>query len=297
MNLGDESVTAWSETGSHATLGLPDRWILSRLHSAIEETRTAFSMYRLNDAATMLYRFIWDDFCDWYLELVKPTFYGEDETAKDNVRRTLVTVLDQTMRLLHPFMPFLTEEIWQALPMQRPVESIMIASYPVAAGAWRDAGAERVVGQLIGAVTAIRNIRSELGIAPTTTLNVRVSPDGQEDNVAALEGFIKALARVDSVEKLGDRPRPSNEPSAFVTGFGELFVPLSGSVDAAAVRDRLSRDLTKVEKELKGVDAKLGRPDFIERAPAEIVDKERQRAGELRDRKTVLEKHLATLGW
>jgi valyl-tRNA synthetase len=244
----------------------------------------------------MLYRFIWGDFCDWYLELVKSTLYGEDDAAKGRVRRTLVTVLDQTMRLLHPFMPFVTEEIWQALPMRRPVESIMIASYPTVTRAWRDADAERVVGQLIEAVTAIRNIRSELGIAPTTTLTVRVSTDGQDGNVAALEGFIRVLARVESVEKLGDQPRPANEPSAVVAGLGELFVPLSGAIDPAAVRDHLSRDLAKVEKELKGVDGKLARPDFVERAPAEIVDKERQRAGGLRDRKKVLEKHLATLG-
>jgi valyl-tRNA synthetase len=296
MNLGDDAVTPWAETESGGGLGLPDRWILSRLQSTIEEIRTAFSTYRLNDAATMLYRFIWGDFCDWYLELVKSTLYGEDDAAKGRVRRTLLTVLDQTMRLLHPFMPFVTEEIWQALPMRRPVESIMIASYPTVTSAWRDADAERVVGQLIEAVTAIRNIRSELGIAPTTTLTVRVSTDGQEDNVAALEGFIKVLARVESVEKLGDQPRPANEPSAVVAGLGELFVPLSGAVDPAAVRDHLSRDLVKVEKELKGVDAKLARPDFVERAPAEIVDKERLRAGGLRDRKKVLEKHLATLG-
>jgi valyl-tRNA synthetase len=296
MNLGGNSVAPWTDADSDTALALPDRWILSRLQSTIEEMRNAFSLYRLNDAATTLYRFIWGDFCDWYLELVKPIFYGDDERAKSNVRKTLVTVLDQTMRLLHPFMPFVTEEIWQALPMQRPVESIMVASYPTAVEEWRDADAERVAGQLIEAVTAIRNIRSELGIAPTTTLTVRVSSDGYEDDVSALEAFIKALARVESVEKLGDRPRPSGEPSAVVAGLGELFVPLRGAVDPAAVRDRLSRDLAKVEKELQGVDAKLGRPDFVERAPAEIVDKERERAGDLRNRKKTLEKHLATLG-
>ena len=147
-----------------------------------------------------------------------------------------------------------------------------------------------VVGLLMQQLTRNRFV------SPTTALTVRVSCDGQEDQVAALEGFIKSLARVEAIEKLGDQPRPSGEPSAVVTGFGELFVALRGAVDPATVRDRLSRDLAKVDKELKGVDAKLARPDFVERAPAEIVDKERERAGELRERKKTLEKHLATLG-
>ncbi len=294
MHLGD-AVEPWDASGAPQGIGLPDRWILSRAQAAIEDTRAAFAAFRLNDAASTLYRFIWNELCDWYLELVKGTLYGEDEAAKQGVRRTLATVLDQTMRLLHPFMPFVTEEIWQALPIPRPTASIVIAPYPQVIPAWRDAAAETVIGQLVEAVTAIRNIRSELGIAPTTPLSVRVAADGQGETVRSLEAFIKALARVESVEVLGDQPRPSGEPSAVVAGLGEVFVPLRGAVDAATVRERLAKDLAKVDKELKGVEGKLGRPDFIDRAPEEIVEKERQRAVTLRDRRGVLERHLATL--
>ncbi len=140
----------------------------------------------------------------------------------------------------------------------------------------------------------MRNIRSELGIPPTTPLTVRVAADGAGERVRAVEGFIRTLAKVSAVELLGSE-RPSGEPSAVVPGLGELFVPLRGVVDAAAVRERLEKDLGKVEKELKGVDAKLGRAEFVDKAPAEIVAKERDKAAALRERRATLEKHLAVL--
>ncbi len=295
MNLGDVPIEPWGADPPPGALGLPDRWILSRLQAVIDDTRAALAAYRFNDAATTLYRFIWGEVCDWYLELSKPTLYGKDQAPVESVRRTLLTVLDSAMRLLHPFMPFLTEEIWQVLPMRRPTESIVIAPYPRANTAWRDAEAEAICNQLVETVTAVRNIRSELGIPPGTSVNVRVATDGQADAVRALEGLIKVLARVNEVELLGDAARPTGEPSAVVAGIGEVFVSLRGVVDPAAVRERLERDLTKVEKELTGVELKLGRADFVEKAPAEIVDKERQRATTLRDRRAVLDRHLAVL--
>ena len=302
MHLGDQ-IDPWAAPSEQTPTPdprppsslLPDRWILSRLQATIADTRAALGAYRFNDAASLLYRFIWGELCDWYLELIKPTLYGADETAKQATRRTLATVLDQTMRLLHPFMPFLSEEIWQALPMARPTASIVIAPYPQAAGGWRDGAAETRIGQLIEAVTAIRNIRAELGIPPGTALSVRVAANGNGESVRAVEDFIKVLAKVSSVELVGDGARPHGEPSAVVAGLGELFVPLRGVVDPAAVRERLERDLGKVDKELSGVTAKLARPDFVEKAPGEVVEKERQRAATLQERRSVLEKHLATL--
>jgi valyl-tRNA synthetase len=271
---------------------LADRWILSRLQTTIAETRGAIAAYRFNDAASGLYRFIWGEVCDWYLELIKPTLYGTDEAAKDATRRTLVTVLDHTMRLLHPFMPFVTEEIWQALPIRRPTASIMIAPYPRVVATWRDVDAETRVGQLIAAVTAIRNIRAELGIAPSTPVEVRMAV---HDSIG-IEDSIKVLAKVSTIELLGDRPRPHGEPSAVVAGLGELFVALRGVVDPRAVRERLERDLGKADKELSGVAAKLARPDFVDKAPPDVVEKERQRAAALQERRATLERHLAQLG-
>jgi valyl-tRNA synthetase len=259
-------------TGEGSGGGLPDRWITSRLQSVIADTRAALGAYRFNDAASTLYRFIWGEVCDWYLELIKPTLYGTDEAAKAATRQTLLNVLDQSMRLLHPLMPFVTEEIWQALPIQRPTPSIMIAPYPQASERC-DGEAEQRISQMIEAVTAIRNIRAELGIPPSTALNVRVAANGAGDGVRAVEGFICALAKVTSVELIGDGPRPHGEPSAMVAGLGEFFVPLRGVVDPAAVRDRLTKDLGKVDKELSGVSAKLARQDFVDKAPADVVEK------------------------
>jgi valyl-tRNA synthetase len=281
--------------GGRSSLALPDRWILSRLQAAIADTRGALGAYRFNDAATTLYRFIWGELCDWYVELIKPALYGSDEAVKQAARATLVALLDQTMRLLHPFMPFITEEIWQALPMARPTASIVIAPYPVAVDARRDPDAEARLGQLIEAVTAVRNIRAELGLAPSTPVNLRIAADGGGDGVRAIEDFLKALAKVGTVELLHGSERPHGEPSAVVAGLGELFVPLRGVVDPAAVRERLARDLGKVEKELTGVDAKLARPDFVEKAPADVVEKERARAAALSERRSTLQRHLEVL--
>jgi valyl-tRNA synthetase len=287
MNLGD---IAPGPAGPDASPALPDRWILSRLQAVIADTREALAAYRFNDAASTLYRFIWGEVCDWYLELAKPTLYGTDDAAKTATRRTLVTVLDQTMRLLHPFMPFLTEEIWQALPIDRPAASIMIAAYPRPSEAARDLEAESRVEQLIAAVTAIRNIRAELGIAPTTPVRIAVR------HSIGLEDSIKVLAKVSDVEVLGDAPRPHGEPSAMIAGWGELTVSLRGVVDRTAVRERLQRDLGKADKELAGVAAKLARSDFVEKAPADVVDKERQRAAALEERRATLQRHLTQLG-
>jgi valyl-tRNA synthetase len=295
MHLGEEPVEPWSAERSPGSVGLPDRWILSRLQAAIADSRAALEAYRFNDATSTLYRFIWGELCDWYVELIKPALYGDDEEGKQAVRRTLVTLLDQVMRVLHPFMPFITEEIWQALPMERPSASIVIAPYPRVTDQWRDPDAEATAARMIDTITIIRNIRSDLGIPPATELTVRVAADGRGDSVRALEGYIKALARVSAVELLDAGTRPSGEPSALVPGIGEIFVPLRGVVDADAVRERLKRDLAKIDKELKAVEAKLGRPDFVEKAPEEIVAKERERATALQSRRTVLERHVAAL--
>ncbi|HXQ22121.1 MAG TPA: valine--tRNA ligase [Candidatus Acidoferrales bacterium] len=276
-------------------LSLPDRWILSRLQSVIDDVRAAFTAYRFNDGALALYQFIWHEYCDWYVELVKLPLYGTDVSSKRRVQTVLVHTLEHALRLLHPFMPFVTEEIWQALPAAKTTESIMIAPYPTADAAWRDAAAEAAVAQLIDAVRSVRNIRSELGIPPNTALSVRLAADGRRDQVSFIEPYMKALAKVDGVEVLAAGQRPAGEPSALVEGLGEVFVPLRGVVDPGEVRKRLERDLAKVEKELSGVEAKLSRADFIDKAPADIVDKERRRAATLRERKGTLDRHLAVL--
>jgi valyl-tRNA synthetase len=276
-------------------LSLPERWILSRLQTAIDEVRASIDAYRFNEAAMTLYRFIWGEFCDWFVELSKRSLYGEDAAAKRSTQAVLLHVQEQILRLLHPFMPFVTEEIWQALPIARATASIMVAPYPMADAALRDADAEQAVNRLVDIVRAVRNIRSELGIAPTTQVSVRIASRADADGVGDYEPYVKALAKVSRVELLAGSERPSGEPSAVVDGVGEVFVPLRGAVDPAEVRKRLENDLKKVTKELDGVAGKLARPDFVAKAPEEVVGKERMRAAALAERVGTLTRHLETL--
>jgi valyl-tRNA synthetase len=297
MNVAqrDASTVAAIDKLPAAALSLPDRWILSRLQTVADEVRTAFAAYRFNDAALALYQFTWHEYCDWYVELSKIALSGAHAARRQAAQAVLVHTLEQALRLLHPFMPFVTEEIWQTLPAAKTTDSIMIAPYPTADAARRDAAAEAAMQQLIEAVRSVRNIRSDLGIPPNAAVSLRVAADGRGEQLRLLESYIKVLARVASIELLGASERPSGEPSALVDGLGEIFVPLRGVADEADVRKRLERDLAKVEKELSSVAAKLGRADFVDRAPAEIVEKERLRAGTLRDRGATLRRHLAAL--
>ena len=294
MNLGDGTVPALASLPAD-TLGLPERWILSRLQAVTDDVRAAFVAYRFNDAALALYQFIWHEYCDWYVEISKIALYGEDAAQKQRAQAVLVHVLEQALRLLHPFMPFVTEEVWQALPVDKPTASIMIAPYPTADDARRDASAEQAMTQLIDAVHGVRNIRSELGIPPSATVAIHIAVDGRSEQIATAEAYLKALAKVGTIERVGSGKRPSGEPSAVVDGFGEIFVALRGVVEPAEVRKRLERDLAKVEKERSGVDAKLSRPDFVDKAPADIVDEVRQKATTLRERQATLQRHLAAL--
>ena len=181
------------------TLSLADRWIVSRLQAVVEQVRACFDAYRFNDGALALYQFIWHEYCDWYVELSKVALSGTHAPARRAAQVVLVHVLEQALRLLHPFMPFATEEIWQALPVDKPTASIMIAPYPQPEAAHRDAVAEAALTQLIEAVRGIRNIRTELGIPPNATVSIRVAADGRGDRLAPLEPYIKALARVATV--------------------------------------------------------------------------------------------------
>ncbi len=294
MNLGDAAVPSLATLRS-AELRLPERWILSRLQAVVDDVRRAFAAYRFNDAALVLYQFIWHEYCDWYVEISKIALYGDDAAQKVRVQAVLVYGLEQALRLLHPFMPFVTEEIWQALPVEKASASIMIAPYPQADETRRDAAAEQAMAQLSGAVRGVRNIRSELGIPPSASVAVHIAADGHQEFLATVEPYMKALAKIGTVELLASGRRPSGEPSAVVDGFGEIFVALRGVVEPEEVRKRVERDVAKVEKELAGVEAKLSRPDFVDKAPAEIVDDVRQKAATLHERRATLRRHLAAL--
>jgi valyl-tRNA synthetase len=280
---------------SAAPAGTPDlaaRWITSRLASTVAEVRAALDSYRFNDAANALYQFVWSELCDWYLEIAKLALYQTDDPARRRAtQHTLVTTLETTLRLLHPFMPFITEEIWQRLPHDG--DSIMIAPYPKAVRRRVDATAERDMAVLMGAVAAIRTIRGEMRVPPGVTLAVTAKTAGTHGALLREHAaLVQALARATlTVDPRAARPRAS---ALGVVGGTELYVTLEGVVDLGAERQRLEKEIRRAEEAIAFGRAKLARPEFAERAPAEIVEKEREK---LVEQEALRDKLVASLEW
>ena len=271
---------------------LADVWIESRLAATIAEVRTAIRRYRFSDATSSVYQFLWHEFCDWYLEIAKLSLYrAESPARRARTQATLVRVLEATLRLLHPFMPFITEELWQRLPHKG--ESIMIAPYPRVARKQRNADAERQMSAVMDLVTAVRNIRGEMRIAPGVTLAATLRPSRDGGELFIANGtLIDTLARARFVvDPRATRPR--NSAMAIIDG-SELYVDLAGVVDLAAERQRLEKEITRAAESVQFLKGKLARPEFAERAPAEIVARERER---LIEQEALRAKLLASLAW
>ena len=277
-----------------------DRWIGSRLHATTAAVRKALDAYRFNDAASAVYQFLWHEFCDWYLEVAKRSLYQtEDPIARAVTQRTLVESLETTLRLLHPFMPFISEEIWQRLPHEGPsgpeaARSIVIAAFPKAGRKGRDAAAEREMAPVIAVVRAIRTVRSESRISPAAELEVTVRPSpATAKALEAAAPLIGGLARA----RVRIAPGAERPPlSAHVVEPGvDVFVHLQGVVDVTAERTRLGKEIDKARKEIAFLEGKLSRPDFVERAPADVVARERERLGEQQQIVAKLTQSLAGL--
>jgi valyl-tRNA synthetase len=277
-----------------------DRWIKSRLTEATAQVRKAIDAYRFNDAASAVYQFLWHEYCDWYLEIAKRNLYQpESPAARARTQHTLVETLEATLRLLHPFMPFISEELWQRLPRPDASDgprSIMIAPFPKASRKGRDPEAERLMAPVLDVVSAIRTVRSESRISPAVQLEVIVRPAGPHVTAALGQSaaIIGALARA-TVTVSPDAARPASSATA-TTPSGDVFVRLEGVVDFDAERQRLRKEVERARKEIAFLEGKLGRPDFVERAPAEVVERERTRLAEQREIEQKLTSSLAALG-
>jgi valyl-tRNA synthetase len=284
------------------TPSVADRWIKSRLTEAIARVRKAIDTYRFNDAASAVYQFLWHEYCDWYLEIAKRSLYQpESPEAKAVTQRTLVETLETTLRLLHPFMPFISEELWQRLPHEggsspAPARSIMIAPFPKASRKGRDPEAERLMAPVLDFVSAIRTVRSESRIAPAVELAVTVRPAGPAVAAALAGGLpiIGGLARA-AITVSRDGARPAGSAVA-TTPSGDVFVRLEGVVDFEAERQRLRKEIERARKEIAFLEGKLNRPEFVERAPVEVVERERERLVEQRQTEQKLSTSLAALG-
>jgi valyl-tRNA synthetase len=278
---------------SRVPLTLADRWIRSRLQATVAAVREHLRRYRFHDAASALYQFLWHEYCDWYLELAKrPLYRPADPTERLRTQHVLVTVLETTLRLLHPFMPFITEELWQQLPHRG--ASIMVAPYPRARRRERDPEAERAMGFLMEVVTAVRTVRGEMRLSPALTVPVIARPAAEHTELLAghaawVEDLARCRLRVDPSAK-----RPPDSALAVVRGT-ELYLELAGLVDLAAERARLEKEVRRAAEQVAVLEAKLARPEFVERAPAEVVARDRARLAEERARRAKLEASLAAI--
>jgi valyl-tRNA synthetase len=280
QRLGGEDLGRVRESSLRFTLA--DRWILSRYANAVKDVTRNLKTYRFNEAANTIYQFTWTEYCDWYLEMAKPR-WGEDADPQDRLAARWVAwkVLDGILRLLHPFMPFLTEEIWQALPHEG--DLLATASWPRARRAWFDAEAENQVGFLKEVVVALRNLRVENGLPPSRWVPVvmRGSPQ-QLDLLERLADQIRPLARIERLTLSRDGARPAVAASAVVQG-AELFLPLEGLIDLDEERARLAREADRLLGELESSKKKLRNQDFLQKARPDVVEKERRRLESLEE--------------
>ena len=277
---------------------LADRWICSRLEATVREVTEALEEYRFSDLTRSVYHFVWGDFCDWYLELAKVRLQGADPQARIEVQHTLVRVLEVALRLLHPIMPFITETLWQALPLgeEDRAESIMIAAWPEYDESFVDGQAESQVQRLQALVTVIRGIRGEMNVPQGKKIQVLISVSSPqvENELRQVEAYLSLLSRAEEVEIGQGLTQPPASASA-VTADADIFVPLEGLIDLEQERQRIEKEINKFTGLLKGLDAKLSNEKFVNKAPAEVVERERERQAEYRSNLEKLNSSLNVL--
>lgn len=285
MNVEGQTV---GQTARPDLWELPEQWIVSRLQKAEQAVQQAFATYRLDLAAQAIYEFIWNEYCDWYVELTKPVLNDENvsEERKAEVRRVLLAVMEASLRLAHPIMPYLTEEIWQTLAPKLGIsgETIMLAQYPVADEAKINEQAEADMQWLQGLIGAVRNIRGEMGLGNARLLPVLLqnTTEAEKAQVTRIEALFKALAKVESITFLGDSEQPPLSSSS-VVGHVSVFVPMKGLIDPKAELGRLQKDLDKVQKQHDQIANKLSNEGFVAKAPAAVVEGERAKLAEFAD--------------
>jgi valyl-tRNA synthetase len=261
---------------------LMHRWILSRLQRVTNEAREAIEGYHFNHYAHVLYQFVWHEYCDWYLEMIKPDFYGQDATTKITAQTIATRVLEAILVLLHPVMPFVTEEIWQKLPSAE--GSIMRASFPVRDEQRVDAEAEEQMALIMEVVNGIRNIRGEMNVPPATRVEVICLVEGAAEKKLLQDhaGTISDLSRLANlcIASAGELDKPRIAASA-VTHNVEVFVLLEDVLDFDSESKRLEKELAKMEKEFGFTQKKLSNEDFLKKAPADVIEGEREKGRRL----------------
>ncbi len=289
-----------------ANAPLHDRWILSRLNETARQVNAQLGQYEFHGVVQTLYHFFWDDFCDWYIELSKSTVTAEADSAERRIARArLIAILEQSLRLLHPFMPYLTEELWQRLPVKHydvlhaayagAEPSIMLAAYPEGDASLIDDAAEAEMQAVIDLISRVRNIRSEMNIKPGDRIQLMIA--AKSDLQSVFTASVDQIARLTRAEVSidGNVQTPKAAARAVLSGGDEVAVPLEGLIDFAQERARLSREKEKLQREAEKLEGQLGNTDFVSRAPAEKVSELQARVADIDQRTAALDQMLEAL--
>ena len=272
-----------------ADLALEDKWIVSKFNMLVADVTRNIDQYELGLAASKLNDFIWENFCDWYIEIAKTRL----QTGDENVQKVLCYVLSGAMQLLHPFMPFITETIWQALPHEGP--SVMVSSWPEYDEKLNFSVEEAQMESLMDAVRAIRNRRAEMNVPPSKKAKVLILTE-KKDTFSAGAGFFPKLAYASEIELIDAVPADAAKMASVVTGDAQIYMPMGDLIDFEAERARLGKEKSKVEADIDFVMKKLNNPKFVDKAPEKVVAAEREKADKLREHLAKLEESIAALG-
>ncbi len=250
-----------------------DKWIYSRFYKTLSDLNTAIEKFELNNAAKIIYSFVWSDFCDWYIELSKNRLYSDNEEVKSAVLTRALKLFENLLKIVHPFMPFITEELWQLIGKRSDGESISISSYPKENSAKINEEAEKEMGFVQDIITALRNIRGEMNIPPSKYIRALLKSSYVEDYQL---DYIKKLARVDEIKVDAQVNKPKASASSVLKQC-EIYVPLEGLIDLEVEKNRLEKEITRLESALTGINKKLSNDKFINNAAPEVVEKERSK--------------------
>jgi len=274
-------------------LDLPSRWIVSRLNRLIGSVQYLFDIYQYGEAGRQIYDFLWGEFADWYIEISKYPLYEGDAKTKENARRVLVHVLDTALRLLHPYMPFVTEEIWQFIPHQG--EALIIAKWPLSDKTYLDDKAESDMNVLMDLVRGIRNVRTEYNVDPARRITAVMNAGGQKANIEKYSYLFARLCNVSEVSILAARAAAPDDSASVVVSDVTAYLPLAGLIDVQAECDRLTKEQTKLNDQIAKSQTMLSNEQFVSRAKPEVVERERAKLADLETSAAQITERLAAL--
>ena len=289
------NMEGYDENAEQAPLTLADKWILSRLQHTAQDVTNMLEKFELGEAGRMIYDFIWGEVCDWYIELAKPRLYNKENAAeRATAQHVLSTVLVSAMQLLHPYMPFITEEIYQCLPHKD--QSIMVSAWPFAKEELMDDEAERLMNAIMDSIKAIRNMRAEVNVPPGKKVPaILLAAADLKAGIEANESYIHLMGAISDLTVLdAEAAKPENAMATVVSGV-EVYLPLAGLIDVEKENARLSKELAAIDKELSRVEGKLGNEGFLAKAPEAVIVKEKAKAEELNQKKAAILERLEYL--